>query len=229
MSTKRTLEVVGKRTIHICTLTNNTRQATVTVTIAGDNMVLPSMIIFKGKHNRSISRLEFTTYPAGYHYCCQEAAWMDEWVMLVCVEEVLAPYVAMAPEDIIPLLILDSYQCYMMASVVSKIQELGVKVKHIPGRCTSPCQPVDEGFNKPFKSRVQKMWINWMITKGVQEGTTSLPTRCNVAVWVDKAMAKMKEKQQIIKNAWLKTGFEWFDKEEGEGVLGELGGMEGIV
>jgi hypothetical protein len=39
----------------------------------------------------------------------------------------------------------------------------------------------------------------------------------------------MKEKQQIIKNAWLKTGFEWFDKEEGEGVLGELGGMEGIV
>ncbi len=42
-------------------------------------------------------------------------------------------------------------------------------------------------------------------------------------------MAKMKEKQQIIKNAWLKMGFEWFDKEEGEGVLGELGGMEGIV
>jgi hypothetical protein len=68
-----------------------------------------------------------------------------------------------------------------------------------------------------------------MITEGVQEGTTSLPTRCDVAVWVDEAMAKMKEKQQIIKNAWLKMGFEWFDKEEGKGVLGELGGMEGIV
>ncbi len=68
-----------------------------------------------------------------------------------------------------------------------------------------------------------------MIAEGVQEGTTSSPTRRDVAVWVDKAMTKMKEKQQIIKNAWLKTGFEWFDKEEGEGVLGELGRMEGIV
>jgi hypothetical protein len=56
-----------------------------------------------------------------------------------------------------------------------------------------------------------------------------LPTRHDVAVWVDEAMAKMKEKQQMIKNAWLKTWFEWFEKEEGEGVWGELGGMEGIV
>jgi hypothetical protein len=24
-------------------------------------------------------------------------------------------------------------------------------------------------------------------------------------------------------------GFKWFDKEEGEGMLGELGGMEGII
>ncbi len=199
------------------------------VTIAGDGTVLPLMIIFKGKHNRRIARLEFTTCPAGHHYCCQEAAWMDEWVMLAWVEVVLAPYVPTAPEDIIPLLILDSYRCHRMASVVSKIHELGVEVKHIPGGCTSLYQPVDVGFNKPFKSRIQKMWINRMITKGVQEGTTSLPTRPDVTVWVDKAMAKMKEKQQIIKNAWLKTGFEWFDKEEEEGVLGELGGMEGIV
>ncbi len=79
---------------------------------------------------------------------------MDEQVMLTWVEKVLAPYVMMAPEDIILLLILDSYRCHMMASVVYKIQELGVKVKHIPGRFTSLCQPVDVGFNKPFKSRV---------------------------------------------------------------------------
>jgi hypothetical protein len=138
MSTKRTLEVVGKRTIHIRTLMNDTRRATVAVTIVGDSMVLPSMIIFKGKHNGRIARLEFTMYPAGHHYRCQEAAWMDERVMLAWVEEVLAPYVAMAPEDIILLLILNSYQCHMMASVVNKIQELGVKVKHIPGEYVLP-------------------------------------------------------------------------------------------
>jgi hypothetical protein len=147
---------------------------------------------------------------------------MDEHVMLAWVEEVPTPYVTTAPDDIIPLLILDSYQCHMMASVVYKIQELGVEVKHIPGGCTSLCQPIDVGFNKPFKSRIRKMRIKWMIAEGVQEGTTSSPTRRDVAVWVDKAMAQMKEEQR-------KTGFEWFDKQEGEGVLGVLGGVEGIV
>ncbi len=116
-----------------------------------------------------------------------------------------------------------------MVSVVYKIQELGVEVKHIPGECTSLCQLIDVGFNKPFKSHIQKVWIKWMIAKGVKEGTTSLPTRRDVAVWVDEAMALTKEEQQIIKNAWLKTGFKWFDKQEGEGVLGVLGGVEGII
>jgi hypothetical protein len=73
------------------------------------------------------------------------------------------------------------------------------------------------------------MWIKWMIAEGVKEGTTSSPTRHDVAVWVDEVMAKMKEEQRIIKNAWLKMGFKWFDKEEGEGVLGVLGGAECIV
>jgi hypothetical protein len=94
ISTKKTLELVGIKNIHIHMLMNNTRQATVAVTIAGDGMVLPSTIIFKGKHDGCIARSEFTTCPAGHHYCCQEATWMDEQVMLAWVEEVLAPYVA---------------------------------------------------------------------------------------------------------------------------------------
>ena len=80
---------------------------------------------------------------------------MDETVMLAWVDQVLRPYVETAPEDIVPILILDSYRCHMMASVVQKIQqELGVEVKHIPGGCTFLCQPVDVGFNKPFKDRL---------------------------------------------------------------------------
>jgi len=72
---------------------------------------------------------------------------MDETVMLAWVDQVVQPYVNTTPEDIIPILILDSYRCHMMASVVQKIQELGVEVKHIPGGCTSLCQPVNGGFN----------------------------------------------------------------------------------
>ena len=48
----------------------------------------------------------------------------------------------------------------MMASVVQKIQELGVEVKHIPGGCTSLCQPVDVGYNKSFKDRLRRLWTS---------------------------------------------------------------------
>ncbi len=145
---------------------------------------------------------------------------MDEQVMLAWVEEVLAPYVTTAPEGIILLLTLDSYQCHMMASVVYKIQELGVEVKHIPGGCTSLCQPFDVGSNKPFKSHIQKMWIKRMIKEGTKEGTTSMPTKHGIAVWVDKAMAQMKEEQRIIKMHGSRRSLRGLTKKRGEGCWG---------
>jgi hypothetical protein len=181
MSVKQTLEVVGKKTIHVRTSLNDNKRATVAVTITADGMVLPLMVIFKGKPNGRIAKTEFATYPAPHCYHCQENAWMDKAVMLAWVDDILRPYVESAPDDIIPLLILNSYQCRMMGSVVQKIQELGVEVKHIPGGCTSLYQPVDIGFNKPFKDCLWKLWISWMISEGIIHGTTSTPTRLNVA------------------------------------------------
>jgi hypothetical protein len=149
MSTKKTLEVVGKKTIHICTSTNNTRRATVALMIVSDGTLLPSTIILKGKYDRRIAQKEFAMYPSAHHYCCQDAAWIEEQVMLAWVEKVLAPCVATAPEDIIPLLTLDSYQCHMMASVVYKIQELGKARLCIPaGIPQTPQNPQEPGFKK---------------------------------------------------------------------------------
>jgi hypothetical protein len=104
----------------------------------------------------------------------------------------------------------------MMGSVVQRIQELGIEVRHIPGGCTSLCQPVDVGFNKPFKDRVRKQWLSWMIAEGIVHGTTTPPSRRDVAGWVDRAMAEMKREERIIQNAWRKTGYEWFSKEVAE-------------
>jgi hypothetical protein len=182
----------------------------VAVTITADGTVLPAMVIFKGSPKGKIATREFSSYPTNSMYRCQENAWMDEAVMVAWVDEVLAPYLAMAPDDVVPLLILDSYQCHMMALVVQRIQELGVEVKHIPGGCTSLFQPVDVGFNKPFKDHLRRTWLSWMITEGVIHGTTSTPTRQDVATWVASAMAEMKREGEIILNAWRKTGYEWF-------------------
>jgi hypothetical protein len=190
MTQKKTLEVIGVKIVHIRTSTNNTKCATVAVSIAADSTVLP--------------------------YRCQENAWMDERVMIAWVDKVLKPYVANAPDHIIPLIILDSYHCHMMALVVTRIQELGIEVKHVPGRCTSLCQPVNVGFNKPSKDRVQRQWMSWMITGGVIHGTTSLPMRHDVAGWVYQMMTEMKEEVGIIRNTWSKAGYKWFPKEGGQ-------------
>ena len=212
MNAKRTFEVVGKKTIHIHTSTNDTKRVTVAVTITADGTLLPLMLIFKGKPNGRIVRMEFPRgdYPTTHFYKYQDNAWMDEEVMIPWVNKVLAPYVATAPDHAVPILILDMYQCHMMASVVQMIQELGVEVQHIPGRCTSLCQPMDVGFNKPFKDRMRQQWFNWMIAEGIVHGTTSPPTRLDVGKWVDVTMLEMKGEGQIICNAWKRHRYEWF-------------------
>jgi len=210
MSSKKTYELIGKKTIHIRTSTNDTKRVTVAVTIAADGTVLPSTLVFKGKPGGRIEKKEFTTYPNGHFYKCQENAWMDEEVMIAWVKDVLAQYVTTAPDHVVPILILDMYRCHMMSSVVQMIQELGVEVQHIPGGCTSLCQPVDVGFNKPFKDRMRRQWINWMTNEGIVHGTTSPPARLDVAKWVQNAMLEMKGRGDIIRNAWKRHDYAWF-------------------
>jgi hypothetical protein len=110
---------------------------------------------------------------------------MDEVCMIAWVNEVLVPYVAMAPDDVGPLHVLDSYQCHMMTLVlvVKLIQELGGEVKHIPGGCAPLCQPVDISFNKLFKDSMRRQWMLWMMSKDIIHSTTSQPTWLNVAKW----------------------------------------------
>ncbi len=89
MNAKRTLEVIGVKTVHIHLSTNDTKRATVAVTITGSGSLLPSMVVFKGKPKGQITNTEFSDYPTTHRYRCQENAWM----MIAWVEDVLKPYV----------------------------------------------------------------------------------------------------------------------------------------
>jgi hypothetical protein len=72
---------------------------------------------------------------------------MQMWVCLV-----LKPHDETAPGDILPVLLLNSYRCHMMASVVNSIHDLKVEILHIPGGCMGLCQPIDIGIGKPLKT-----------------------------------------------------------------------------
>ena len=108
---------------------------------------------------------------------------MDEPIMLKWFETVLRPYVDTAPAGVEPVLFLDSYRFYVMASVVNVIQDMGVQVEHIPGGCRGLCQPIDVGIGKPLKNRIRNMWEDWMVKQGETVRFTP-PLRQTVASWV---------------------------------------------
>ena len=72
----------GGKTVTMCTSTQDTRQATLAVTVYADGTKLPPMLIFKCKQNGRIASKEFLTFPTGCEYICQENALMDEGAML---------------------------------------------------------------------------------------------------------------------------------------------------
>ena len=207
-NSKRTLEVVGKKSVLTRKSTSDTKRVTCAATITASRKSLTPMLIFKGKPMGRIVRTEFPTYPQGVVYACQDNAWMDEHCMMEWVEKVLQPYVLDAPDHIVPVLYLNSYCCHMMASVVESIQELGVEVKHIPGGCTSLCQPVDIGYNKPLKSRMRESWEAWMIAEGLLNNKTAPPTRELICDWLLQSVNAIPE--QFIFNAWRHVNYIWF-------------------
>ena len=159
------------------------------------------------KRGGTIECRELATYSVGAVYKVQPKAWFSEGIMLEWVKEVLAPYVAMPPPGIVPLLYLDSFRVHMMGSVVSAIQAIGVEVEFIPPGCTGLVQPVDVGYNKSFKAKVKDQYMNWLM---VQDPDTPIPktTRRDVVGWILAAEENIS--LAMRRNAWRKTGFAYF-------------------
>ena len=79
---------------------------------------------------------------------------MDQHKMIDWVEKVMKLWGLPSPKGIVPILLLDSYQCHLMSLVVDLIQQMGVQVEFIPGGLTGLCQPLEIGINKPLKNHV---------------------------------------------------------------------------
>ncbi len=169
IESKTTLDLTGLKTI-------DSKRATVAVTVTASGHQLPLTVIFKGESGGKIERDEIPKYPAGPLCAIQKKAWMDEAVMLLWVDNFLSPNIKTQQSHVIPVLLLDSYCCHMMGSVVEKINDLGVEVHHIPGGCTGLCQPIDVGYNCPFKCRLRQSWEMWMLREGLVNGVVQSPT-----------------------------------------------------
>ena len=133
---------------------------------------------------------------------------MSERLMLMWIEQSLAPHVATAPEGIVPLLFLDSFSVHLMGSVNRAINALGVEVIIIPPGCTGVTQPVDVGYNKPFKGLVRDQYEEWMVKDS--DDLSTPPCRVNVARWIVAAERDMKLSTKV--NAWMRHDLEYFPR-----------------
>jgi len=198
--------------------TSATMRVTVAVTVTAGGDMLPAMLIFKGKPRGRIEQ-EFREYNQGGHYCVQEKAWMDEGIVLAWIEKIIKPYLQTVPFGVEPILLLDSYRCHMMGSVVNALQDLGVQVEHIPGGCTGLCQPIDVGIGKPLKNRVRDFQQNWLISQGANVSRFNPPSRKGIAEWVVTSSNSLP--LEMVQRSWLHDPFLYFPQTDKNYTLDE--------
>ena len=99
-----------------------------------------------------------------------------------------------------------------MGSVVQLIENAGIQVEHIPGGCTSLCQPIDVGIGKPLKNRVRDKWENWMMEQGAGTAVFKPPSRKELASWIVTSLESMSP--EMVKNSWRHGEYSYFETAE---------------
>jgi hypothetical protein len=179
MNPKDTINRRGMCTINLRMAGGNSRQVTITTTITASVHQLPLLVVFKGKTflffnantvsnimvhccvlavgmpNGTVSHREVPTLPVGIVYRLNKKVWFNKQIVLNWVKHVLAPYIALVPPGIIPILLLDQFRVYKMGLIFNAIQALGVQVQFIPAGFTGLVQPVNVGYNKSFKCKMR--------------------------------------------------------------------------
>jgi hypothetical protein len=136
----------------------------------------------------------------------QEKAWMSEALMMMWIKQILKPYVLSAPLEITPVLFLDSFGIHKMGSVHCAINDCGCEVIIIPPGCTGLTQPVDVGYNKPFKGLICDKYEEWMVKES--KDLSIVPRRIDVARWI--AQSEVEMDAEILHNAWMRHDLEFF-------------------
>ena len=216
MVPSKTLNIAGEQSINVRTSTGSTMQLTCAATVSAAGDILRPFIVFKGKCDGSIvcefQNPERSGYLVDCSYICQEQAWMDEAMMLQWVKEVLEPWSKNVPDGIMPYLLLDSYKCHLMSSVVHAIQDLRIEVDHIPGGCTGLVQPLDMCVNSPLKNQIRRKWEEYMLEEALVMTVSKPPTRQQMATWVTECLDDLGE--HVIKAAWRRNGYLYFPKKK---------------
>jgi DDE superfamily endonuclease/Tc5 transposase DNA-binding domain len=188
---------------------SDAKRCTIVVTVAADGTKLPPFFVFKGQPGK---KTELSLLEQGIKGCCQPNAWFDETVYQKWINAILEPYVR-GNDD--ALLLVDHYKVHMMRKFVTACNDIGVDVDYIPAGYTCVLQPVDVGFNAPFKRHIRDYHHKWCIDKyrGVSNAMKlPTPTRDDIVKWVTDAYEKIPE--ESIRRTFISIGYNCAEFEE---------------
>ena len=168
--------------------------------------MLPPMLIFKGKTDKTIKKLRI---PEGFIFKTQEKSWMDEGLMEVLVEEIWLKYVREVSKQLgfdNSLLTFDAFSAHKTDDVQSKLVENKSDILMIPPGCTSKCQLMDVCINKLFKAILRKCWVTY-ISKIIEQMPATTPddfklpppSRPDMVDWVEETYRLISSDKDTVK------------------------------
>jgi hypothetical protein len=177
--------------------------------VTASRKILPPFVVYKGTKGGTIHRRKLPMHPQGNVYTVQNKTWFNKEVMLKWFNSVLAAYAATAPIGIIPILFLDSFKVHMLGTMADAIHKLGVEIEFIPPGCTRLVQPINVGFNKPYKANYTKLYTKFLMKQDADQPLSG--AKCeDVSQWILDAVGAISE--ETVKNAWFKKGYSYFEE-----------------
>ena len=151
-----TLDFKGARSVNALHTGHDKTRFTVVICYSMAGHLLQTMIIFK-----NLKKVPKCRVPRGIFVAVSPGGSMKEELMLSWLKNVFSARGSFFATEK-SLLLLDSHHSHLHQSVKEHSRRMGVELKIIPPKTTSYLQPVDVGFNGPFKAAMRRKWQHWL-------------------------------------------------------------------
>ena len=208
----------GSRECIVRTSGSEKKHVTVVHSATANGTMLPPMLIYKGKPDKTIKKLLISK---GFIVKTQEKSWMDEGLMEVWVEEIWLKYVREVSKQLgfdNSLLTFDAFSAHKTDDVQSKLVENKSDILMIPPECTSKCQLMDVCINKPFKTILRKCWVDYISKIIEQMPATTLDDfkfppsiRRDMVDWVEEACKLISSDKDMVMRSFDVCGITMSD------------------
>lgn len=216
-----TMEKKGETNVPISGI-DDKRSITATFSITLDNKFLPMQLIYKGKTNQSLPKVNF---PQGFSLSANESHYSNEKESLKFLDEIILPYIrkerkSLGCESQKALLIYDVFRGQTTANVLKVLEENNILVTKVPPNMTNLFQPLDLTVNKIAKNFTKQKFADWFtrqINIGLESGQElddiEIDYRLSVlkplhAKWLISLYDHMSspEGKAVISSGWKKSG-----------------------